>query len=225
VVQATQPEVRPPTSTPSAGFRYGAVFVLTLIVVAFLIIAPASDWSHACAFALEGAALIVVVATSRARADVRRVRALAGALVSGAWVLAVGLGLPPAWLVLALGGVVSLVIPLALVGGVLRLVRGYGATLQAVTGALAIYLLVGLAFAWFIGLVARLDPGPFFTSGTDGTEGARVYYSFTVMTTTGFGDMTAAIPVGQALAVLEMLIGQLYLVTVIGLLIGSFGRR
>jgi hypothetical protein len=46
-----------------------------------------------------------------------------------------------------------------------------------------------------------------------------------VLTTTGFGDLTAASPLGHALAVLEMLVGQLYLVTVIGILIGSFGRR
>ena len=43
-----------------------------------------------------------------------------------------------------------------------------------------------------------------------------MYYSFTVLTTTGFGDLTAAEPVGHALAVVEMLGGQLYLVTVIG---------
>ena len=47
-----------------------------------------------------------------------------------------------------------------------------------------------------------------------------MYYSFTVLTTTGFGDLTAAHGVGRALAVLEMLMGQIYLVTVISILIG-----
>ena len=46
-----------------------------------------------------------------------------------------------------------------------------------------------------------------------------------MLTTTGFGDFTADTPVGHALAVLEMLIGQLYLVTVIGVLVGSFAGR
>ena len=56
--------------------------------------------------------------------------------------------------------------------------------------------------------------------------GQHVYYSFTVLTTTGFGDLTAGTPVGRALAVVEMLVGQLYLVTVIGLVVGNFtGRR
>jgi hypothetical protein len=57
------------------------------------------------------------------------------------------------------------------------------------------------------------------------TTGEFVYYSFTVLTTTGFGDYTAAQPFGHALAVLEMLTGQLYLVTVIGVVVGNFAGR
>jgi len=64
-----------------------------------------------------------------------------------------------------------------------------------------------------------------FTDGTDATASERVYYSLTVLTTTGFGDFTAAQPLGRALAVLEMLVGQLYLVTVIGVLVGSLAQR
>jgi hypothetical protein len=91
-----------------------------------------------------------------------------------------------------------------------------GATLQAVAGAVSIYLLIGLVFAWLIGFVAHVDDAPYFVGGTDGTEGERAYYSLAVLTTTGFGDFTAAQPLGRALAVVEMLVGQLYLVTVIG---------
>jgi len=209
----------------AAEHRYGAVFVLTLVAVVFLSFAPGADWSYAAAFAIQGAALIVVVATSRDRVEVRRARAWGGALAAGAWVLAVAAGVVPLWLVFAASGLLSIVIPVALVGGLLRLVRSHGATVQAVSGSLAIYLLVGLAFAWVIAFVARVDPTPYFTSGTDGTLSARVYFSFTVLTTTGFGDLTAASPVGRALSVLEMLAGQLYLVTVIGVLVGSFRHR
>ena len=67
--------------------------------------------------------------------------------------------------------------------------------------------------------------GPYFASGTDATQSARVYFSFTTLTTTGFGDYTAAKRGGRALAVLEMLIGQLYLVTVITLLVGNLRRH
>jgi hypothetical protein len=100
-----------------------------------------------------------------------------------------------------------------------------GATVQAVAGALSIYLLIGLMFAWVIGFVAHVDAAPYFAGGTDGTKGERVYYSLAVTTTTGFGDFTAAQPLGRALAVVEMLVGQLYLVTVIGILVGSLAQR
>ena len=43
--------------------------------------------------------------------------------------------------------------------------------------------------------------GAYFAQGGDATQGDRVYYSFTVLTTTGFGDLTADTPVGHALAV------------------------
>jgi hypothetical protein len=211
--------------TRPAEFRYGIVFLLTLAEVVWQIIGPSAHWSVAVAFALQGAALVVVAATSRAREDVRRVRALAGGVLAGLVVAGIAGGLLPGWLEVAIGGLLSFAIPFALAGGLLRLVRAHGVTLQAVAGALAIYLLVGLTFAWTVGLIARLGAAPFFAGGASTTQSSRAYFSFTTLTTTGYGDYVPATPVGHALAVVEMLTGQLYLVTVIGVLVGSFGRR
>jgi ion channel len=216
----------PPPGDRPAEFRYGVVFLLVLTLVVFLIIAPAENWARAVALALEGAALIVAIATSRVRPTVRRRRALVGAAAGGIGAACVLLGIVPQAAISAIGAIIAIAIPLELAGGLLRLVRRHGVTLQAVAGTLAIYLLVGLVFAFTIGSVARLGSGAYFAQGTDGTEGQHVYYSFTVLTTTGFGDLTAGTPVGRAIAVVEMLVGQLYLVTVIGLVVGNFaGRR
>ena len=97
--------------------------------------------------------------------------------------------------------------------------------MQVVAGALTVYVLTGLIFAWLVSFVADVDTAAYFAQGGDATQGRRVYYSFTVLTTTGFGDLTPATPVGQALAVVEMLLGQLYLVTVIGVLVGVVAGR
>src|SRR3954469_25864274 len=102
------------TTSRPAEFHYGVVLVLVLAVVALLIVAPAGDWTYAAAFALESAALVVAIATSRARADVRRARSAAVTLVGVAWVLAVAAGVLPQWLVLAGAGALTLAIPLAL---------------------------------------------------------------------------------------------------------------
>jgi Ion channel len=204
----------------AAAYRYGAVFVLILIAVVFVIVAPDGDGSRAVAFAIVGAALLVSVSTSRERTAVRRRRAEFGGAVIVLVALGTAVGLLPHSVTLAVGVLLTLAVPATLAGGLLRLVRERGATLQAVAGALAIYLLLGLAFASAIGFAAAVGSTTYFEQTANSTSSQHVYYSFTVLTTTGFGDFTAADSVGRAIAVLEMLTGQLYLVTVIGILIG-----
>jgi hypothetical protein len=190
----------------SAGFRYGAVLFCTVTVLVFLIVAPSADWSRAVALTLQALALLVAVATSRARAEVRRTRAALMAAVTVVLVTAVATGAVSEWAATALGGLVGAAVPPAIVGGLVQL---------------------GLIFAWAIGVAARVSSAAYFEQGGDGTQADRVYFSFTVLTTTGFGDFTPAHPLGRAFAVVEMLSGQLYLVTVIGVLVGGLvaGRR
>jgi hypothetical protein len=208
-----------------AEFRYGAVFVLVVTLLVVVIVAPGGDATHAAVLALEGSALLVVVATSRERRAVRNARARAVAVVAAVGVAAVALGALPPAVVFAANGVLTLAILVTLVGGLLRLVRMHGVTIQVVAGALTIYVLTGLIFAWLVSLVANVGAAAYFAQGGDASLGERVYYSFTVLTTTGFGDFTAATPIGHALAVVEMLLGQLYLVTVIGVVVGNFVGR
>lgn len=208
-------------------FRYPAVLVLMLTAVVFVIGAPNADWSRALAIAIEGCALVLTVATSRERESVRRRRAITLGLTTIVAGILIALGLLPSWLTSVVAILVTAGIPVALVRGLLRLLRKDGVTLNAVAGSLAIYLSTGLIFAWIIGFVAQVGGSPYFAQHTSGDQGDKVYYSFTVLTTTGFGDFSPATPAGHALAVIEMLTGQLYLVTVIGLLIGNYaaGRR
>jgi hypothetical protein len=203
-------------------FRYGVVLVLMLALVVFVIAAPSGDWSRAVALAIEGAALVFAVATARERGEVRYRDALVAGAVMIVLIFGVAAGVVSQALTAAVNLLVTAAIPVIIVRGVVRLLRERGVTVQAVAGALAIYLTVGLMFAWIIGFIAHVDSTPYFEQHTDGTQGDRVYFSFTVLTTTGFGDFSAATPAGHAVAVIEMLIGQLYLVTVIGLLIGGF---
>jgi hypothetical protein len=207
-------------------FRYPAVLALTFVTTVFLIAAPNADWSRALAVGLEGSALVLTVATSRERESVRRRKSLALGAGMVALIVLIALGIAPTWLIAAVAIVVTAGIPFALVRGLLRLLRLHGVTFNAVAGSLAIYLSIGLVFAWIIGFVAEVSSTPYFAQHGPVTQGDKVYFSFTALTTTGFGDFTPATPVGHSLAVIEMLTGQLYLVTVIGLLIGNFaGRR
>lgn len=207
-----------------ATFRYGAVLGIVAVFMVLEVLSPDANWSRAVGVALAGAALGVAVATSRQRAEVRRVRTLLVGCVALILVISIWTGLFSDGVTFVVGTVVVALIPIALIGGLLRLINDEGVTVQAVAGAIAIYLLIGMLFASAIGFVSVVDK-PYFAQ-QHVNNGDLVYYSFTVMTTTGFGDYTAAKPIGHALAVLEMLLGQLYLVTVLGILIGNFaGRR
>ncbi len=217
---------RQPVADQPARFRYGIVFVLTLALVVFVIAAPSANWSRAVALAIESAALVVAVATAREHTRTRRRDALVVGIALLALVAAVATGAAPTTLTDVVNLLVTAAIPLVIVRGVLQLLRERGATAQAVAGALTIYLAIGLWFAWIVDFLVHAEAAPYyFAQQTNGTAGDRVYFSFTVLTTTGFGDYSAANPAGHALAVIEMLAGQLYLVTVIGLLIGNYVTR
>lgn len=210
----------------SAGrHRYGIVLALAVVMVVFLIVAPDRAGSRAVALLLSGAMLVTVVVTSRADPAVRGRTSGTLAVATAALALAVVLHVVPQWVGAAAAGVLVIVTLVQLVLGLIRLLREGGVTIQAVSGALAVYLLLGLLFSIAITVAAKLGDGAYFAQHTDGTASQHVYFSFTTLTTTGFGDLSAATRGGRALTVLEMLTGQIYLVTVISLLVGNLRRR
>jgi hypothetical protein len=204
-----------------ASFRYGALFAITLTMTVFALTMRDSSAARTIEMLAAGVALVVAVVTSRAELMTRRALAIAIAgIVLGATVASIA-GSPPPEVPLGIAAVL-LAITIGVVSrGLLRLILHRGVDLTAIFGALSVYLLVGLAFAFLIGAIATGTAGDYFAQGTDGTQADRVYFSFTSLTTTGFGDYTARTRGGHALSVLEMLMGQLYLVTVISLLVGN----
>ena len=95
---------------------------------------------------------------------------------------------------------------------------------NSVRGAIAIYLLLGLLFVFAYSAVARIGSGPLFVQGTDGTRSERVYFSYVTLATVGYGDYSPKGDVGHTLAVFEALLGQLYLVTVVAVLVSRLGQ-
>ncbi|HEX4804270.1 MAG TPA: ion channel [Conexibacter sp.] len=216
----------PPDSTlePRASHRYGIVLAVALAAVVFMIVAPEAPWSRAVGLAFAGGLLLAAIATSRGNQRLLESASLATIAVTAAIVLLVAFGAVSLGVGTALSAVLVLATLVQLVRGLLVLLRVRGVTVQAVAGALAVYLLLGIVFSFVITSMARFGSGPYFAQGTDGTESQRVYFSFTTLTTTGFGDLAPAQRGGRAVAVLEMLTGQIYLVTVISLLVGNLRR-
>jgi len=101
-------------------------------------------------------------------------------------------------------------------------------TTDAIAGAACAYVLLGLVWANLYVLVERARPGSFdipgsFLVGRDPMP-SLTYFSFVTLTTVGYGDLTPATGVGRSFAVLEALLGQIYLVTIVSVLVSRLGR-
>jgi hypothetical protein len=200
--------------------------VLVLIAAAFVLSSLAGDaaWTAAVLLVLESATLAAAVWTSGlARADSRMLIALlAAATVTGSAVAFTGGATLTAIAGLASGAMVVATITAIAVG----VIDQDDVNAQSITGAICIYVLVGILFVFLYNAVALIGAGPFFAQGTDGTRSLRLYFSFVTLATLGYGDYTPAAELGRTLAVLEALLGQLYLVTVLALLVSRLrGRR
>jgi hypothetical protein len=95
-------------------------------------------------------------------------------------------------------------------------------TLQSIYGAISAYMIIGLMFAAVYGAMYRLGGGTFFAQGSTGNSKTLQYFSFSTLTTLGYGDFTAAGSGGQAVAVVEAMVGQIFLATLVARLVAAF---
>lgn len=97
-----------------------------------------------------------------------------------------------------------------------------------VLGAVAVFLLIGIAFTQLHRLVAVHAAGAYLVLGVPADyhqiAPALNYYAFVTLTTLGYGDITPVHPVARALAVLAALIGMLYPVALLGWLVSLVSR-
>jgi hypothetical protein len=193
-------------------------FVLLLIVLSFVFaaIAPDVPWSRGTLLLIE--CLVSIAALWTSRSDPLRARAAPVVLVSvgiaAAQIATDGKVLTT--IAAALSGLLVIVTGTVIVRGIVSV----GTVNQrSVIGAICVYFLLGMLFLFIYSTVAVVDSRPFFAQGTDGTPALRLYFSFVTLATLGYGDYTAASNLGHLLSVLEGLIGQLYLVTVVAVLV------
>ena len=119
---------------------------------------------------------------------------------------------------------VAALAPPAVALGVIRNLRERGRVgVDAVAGVITLYMLLGMMWAFVYGAIAEFS-GEFFAQDVTATVSRCLYFSFTTLTTVGYGDYTAKTDLGHTLAVFEALLGQIYLVTVVSLIVGNLGR-
>jgi hypothetical protein len=207
--------------------RYGLVLFLILLSLGFQLAAPDEDWARLVTIVLQGGTLILALYASEARHAIMRLATVVVAVAvvaSSAALIGFGqLGSTGGRIVAVL--LVALA-PLAIVSGVVAGVRRHGAvTLHTMFGVLCIYLLVGMLFSYAYGLVGDAQSQPFFASGVTADISDYLYFSFATLTTVGYGDLVAGTDLGRSVAITEALVGQIYLVTVVAVIVGSLTRQ
>jgi hypothetical protein len=133
---------------------------------------------------------------------------------------------PSHWLVIASHGTLVILIgffAIAILGYVLRSGK---VTSDKIFGAICVYLLFGYAFAFVYSVIEEVQAGS-FTSLTSIDSHDLVsramqmrYFSFVTLATVGYGDIVPHSQLARTTALLEAMLGQFYLVALIGRLVG-----
>ena len=204
--------------------RYG--LLLLAIVAAFAIqgVASPQRWSQVAVTVLLATTLALAFWAANARPSVMRTVIAVGAVIVAFSIVEAATGHVAGAGTRISNMLLVLFAPPAIVIGVVRTLRARGrVTLEAVFGVLCLYILIGMFFAFLYGAIDRLG-SPFFAQDVAATVAKCLYFSFTTMTTVGYGDLTAAGNLGHTLAVSEALLGQIYLVTVVSVIVGNLSR-
>lgn len=198
-----------------------------LIMVHLFIVAPLE--SHALHLQTVGAVFVVLLSIgllilSRSLVPVFGILAVVG-LIAVAVVLRVRGG--HVALDVSLQATAWLLIALVIIWTVARAVFGPGRiTYHRVVGAILLYLTIGLVFVALYSMVGAYSPNAF--SGTTITARVSlpsdlVYFSFTTLTTLGYGDIMPVHPIARSLSNIEAIIGQVYPATLLARLV-SLGQ-
>ena len=128
-------------------------------------------------------------------------------------------------LVLLAWSALMLLVPVAILRKIGKEFAGEGVDLEVVLGSLCAYLYIGTYFAFLYDVMARLSNNPFFAQPGADSRLNYLYFSFITLTTTGYGDLYPAFGPGRMIAVTEAVVGQLYLVSVVAIVVSAYRKR
>jgi hypothetical protein len=97
-------------------------------------------------------------------------------------------------------------------------------SIHTLMAAMCLYLLIGIIFALIYDTVGVVTPGGFFGSPRLGTSTNALFFSFTTLTTVGYGNLVPATPFGQSLAMVEAVLGPIFLIVVVARLVSLWGQ-
>jgi len=219
--ERTQDE-KPPRFADSYGL------VLVLLIASYFVMAVAGDYHYGRMLSLVMLATTTWLALRASQVE-RRLLRYAVALIPVTTLAAIVLSVVGSENLsrAVAGALTALLVVVAPVAIVKRLATHLVVNMNTFYGAICVYLLIAMFFASMFALAAVLSGESFFAQLQPPQKPGTIdylYFSLTTITTVGYGDLTAGGSVGRMLAVLEAVLGQLYLITVVSLIVQNLGQ-
>jgi hypothetical protein len=202
--------------------------VLSLIAFILIAVGDTSVITRLLAMLVQALLFTIVVTAQIQRRRLRRFIFLITPILALVFVTGVGVSAELTDFGIRGGGVATGLSALLALGVMIRLFGEIGRApvinIFVVGTAVSVYLMLGLFFAYIYLSIDAFANGDFFVQGSQPAT-TFLYYSYITLTTVGYGDFTAASTTGRMSSILEALVGQIYLVTVLALIVSNLGRQ
>jgi hypothetical protein len=192
---------------------FGLVLLLVLATYVLASLIDNEGWTAVVLLVVTTATSVVALVSSHARAWVVRT-AIAFSALS---ILLGGIGAATGertWL--NFGSMIQVtLLAIAMLAVLRRVVTSAEISSRTILGAVSVYTVLGILFSFAYSTIAHVQSGRFFSEVAHPTGSEFLFFSYTTLTTTGYGNLVPAGQPGRMLAGLEMMLGQLFLVTLV----------
>jgi hypothetical protein len=204
---------------------FGLALLLVLITYALLSLTSYHGWTGVVTTLVTVASATVALATAGARHVVVRWAGRVAVVAVGLSIVAAAAGTSGPLAASALVQVGLLTI--AAVAVLRTVLRQTEVGFRTILGAISVYLVLGLQFAYLYVGIDRIQSGAFFAGQPRLGTGDYVFFSITTLTTTGYGNLVPGGQPGKMFSGLEMFMGQIFVVTLIAGLVSMWvpGKR
>ncbi|HVQ60185.1 MAG TPA: ion channel [Solirubrobacterales bacterium] len=193
--------------------EFGLVLILVLATYVLTSLLSNRDWGAVVLTVATSATSIVALTSSHARPRLVRTALWLSLLTIG---LAVVAAATDEHTFLNLASAIQIALLAVAMGAVLlRVVTSTEVSSRTLLGAISVYTVLGILFTFLYGTVERIQGGSFFEGVPHPGGSDFLFFSYTTLTTTGYGNLVPGGQPGRMLAGLEMMIGQIFLVTLV----------
>lgn len=193
--------------------EFGIVLVLVLATYVLMSLLGDRGWASVAICSVASATSVVALTSSHVRHQFVRLAVTLAALSIAMTVIGAISG-ALIWLNISSAIQVCLLAASTL-AVLLRVVTTAAVSSRTILGAISVYTVLGILFTFVYATVDRIQSAPFFEGIPKPHAGDFLFFSYTTLTTTGYGDLVPGGQPGRMIAGLEMMIGEIFLVTLV----------